>query len=63
MVYAQPGIHSWEWDIQTSQGFGNTNGSPNLDQMSRPSNGQQKNRTCRIVDFGILADHRVKEGE
>ena len=31
--------------------------------MTRPYNNQQqqkKKRTCRIVDFAVLADHRVK---
>ena len=30
--------------------------------MTRPSKGQQKkkDRTCRIADFAIPADHRVK---
>ena len=29
--------------------------------MTRPyNNQQQKKRTCRIVDFAVLADHRVK---
>ena len=39
----------------------NTNGSPNLGQKTRPySNQQQKKRTCKIVDFAVLADHRIK---
>ena len=28
--------------------------------MSRPSDSQQKKRTCRIVGFDVPADHRVK---
>ena len=28
--------------------------------MTRTSDSQQKNRTCRIVDFAVLADHRVE---
>ena len=28
--------------------------------MTRPYNNQQKKRTCKIVDFAVLADHRVK---
>ena len=27
---------------------------------SRPYNNQQKKRTCKIVDFAVRADHRVK---
>ena len=61
MVYAQPRIRSGELDAQTSLGFWDTNEWPNLGQMTRPSDTQQqKNRTCRIVDFVIPADHRVK---
>ena len=34
---------------------------PNLNQKTRDSdNQQQKNRTCRLVDFAVPADHRVK---
>ena len=47
------------------------NGSLNLGQTTIPSYSQQKKkkkkkkkkkrkRTCRIVDFAVLADHRVK---
>ena len=60
MVYTQPRIHPRKWNAQTSLGFWKTNGSPNLSQMIRPSDGQQKKRTCWIVDLAILADHRVK---
>ena len=28
--------------------------------MTRPSNNQQKNRTYKIVDFAVPADHRIK---
>ena len=41
-------------------GFWDTNGSSNLGQLTRPSDSQQKKRTCWIVDFDILADHRIK---
>ena len=69
MVYAQlrtrPG--------KTSLGFSYTIGSPNLGQTTRPSDSKkkkkkkkkkekrkEKKRTCQIVDFPILGDHRVK---
>ena len=41
------------------------NGSPILGQKTRPYNYQQKKRTCKIVDFAVLADHRIqlKESE
>ena len=61
MVYAQlcPG----EWNAQTLLGFWDTNGSPNHDQTTKPSNNQKKKRTCRIVDFKVPADHGVKLNE
>ena len=38
-----------------------TDGSPNLVQKTRPyNNQQQKKRTCKIVDFAVPADHRIK---
>ena len=36
MVYAQPRICPGEWDTQSPLGFWDTNGSPNLDQTTRP---------------------------
>ena len=62
MVYAQPNICPWEWDIQTTMGFRHTNRSPNLDQTTTPYDNQQqqKKRTCKIVDFTVQNDHRVK---
>ena len=43
----------WNFDIY--------NGSPNLGQKTRPYNNQQKKkRTCKIVDFAVPADHRIK---
>ena len=41
-------------------GHWHTNGSPNLGQMTRPYNNQQKKRTCKIVDFAVPADYRIK---
>ena len=43
-------------------GLWHTNGSPNLGQKARPYNNQQqkKKRTCKIEDFAVLADHRIK---
>ena len=61
MAYAQPRICPREWDAQTPLGFRDTNGSPNLGQTTRSYNKQQrKKRTCRIVNFAVLANHRVK---
>ena len=61
MAYAQP--RTGEWDTLTPLGFWNTNGSPNLDQTTRLKIINNKKRTCRIVDFAVLADHRVKSKE
>ena len=57
---------------KTSLGFWHTNRSHNLGQTIRPHNNLKKKkkkkkrkRTCKIVDFSVPADHRVKlkEGE
>ena len=37
-----------------------THGSPNLGQKNRPYNNQQNNKTCKIVDFAVPTDHRIK---
>ena len=36
--------------------------TPNLDQKTGPYNNQQqkKKKICKIVDFAIPADHRIK---
>ena len=60
MVFAQHTIRPGKWDAQTPLGFWDTNGSPDLGQMTRPYNNQRKKGTCRIVDFVVPADHRVK---
>ena len=44
----------WDFDIHRS---------PNLGQKTRPYNNQQKKkkkRTCKIVDFAVPADQRIK---
>ena len=44
-------------------GLWHTHGSLNLGQKTRPYNNQQKKkkkRTCKIIDFAVLADHRIK---
>ena len=60
MAYAQPISGPGKWDEQTPLGFWHTNGSPYLGQTARAYNDQQKKRTCRIVDFAVLAEHKVK---
>ena len=49
-----------ENDTQTPMGLWHTDGSPNLSQKTRPNNNQQKKRICKIVDFAVPADHRIK---
>ena len=44
MVSAQTGTLPSEWDAQSSLGFCDTNGSSNLDQMTRPSDSLQKKK-------------------
>ena len=60
MAYAQLRIRPREWDAQTSLGFWDINGSPNLGQTNRPYNSQTIKRTCRTVDFDVPVYHRVK---
>ena len=50
-----------ENETQNSLGFWDTNESFNLDKTTRPSDSQQKKkRICRIVDFAVPVDHRIK---
>ena len=51
-----------ENDTQTPMGLWHTHGSPNHGQMTGPNNYQQekKKRICKIVDFAVPADHRIK---
>ena len=41
-------------------GYWHTHGSPNLVQKFRLNNKQQKKRTCKIVDFAVPTDHKIK---
>ena len=41
-------------------GLCHTHGSPTLGQKTRPSYEQQKKRICKIVDFAVPAEHRIK---
>ena len=44
IVYAQHRICPTEWDTQIPLGFSDTNGSPNLGQMTRSYNNQEKRK-------------------
>ena len=68
MVYAQPSTCLRKWHTQTPVGLWYTNRLPNLGQKTRPYNNQQqkkkkKKKICKIVDFAVLADHRIKMNE
>ena len=61
MVYAQPRTCPGKWHPQTPAGLWYTNGSPNRSPKTRPYNNQQKKKQiCKVVDFAVLADHRIK---
>ena len=62
MIYAQPNICPGEWHThtQTPMGFWHKYESLNLGQTTRPYNNQQEKRTCKIVDFAVPTDHRIK---
>ena len=61
MVYIQTISCPGEWHTQTFMGLWHTNGSTHLSQKTRLDRiQQQKKRACKIVDFAVPADHRVK---
>ena len=49
-----------ENETQTPRRFWDTNGSPNLDQTTRPSTTQQEKKNLPNNRFYFLVDHRVK---
>ena len=51
MIYAKPRTCPRKWYTQTPVGLWYTNGS---------YNNQQNKRICKIVDFAVPADHRIK---
>ena len=60
MVFAKTSICPTKWHTQTPMGLWHTRGSPNLGQKTRHYNNQQKNKICKIVNFAVPADHRIK---
>ena len=66
MVYAQPSICLGESHTQTPKGLWHTNRSPNLGQKTRPyynkkkEEKEKKKTTCKIVNFALPADNRIK---
>ena len=63
MVYSQPSTCPRKWHTQTPMGLWRTNGSLNLSQKTRPYINHEKKRICKIVNFAVLADHRIKLNE
>ena len=59
MAFAQPSICPRERLTWTPMGLWHTNTSPNHGQKTRPYNNQQQKK-YKIVDFAILADHKIK---
>ena len=41
-------------------GLRHTHGSPNLGQKTRPKNNHKRKRICKIINFAVPADHRIK---
>ncbi len=66
IVYAPPSTCPRKWHTQTPMGLWHTNGSPNLGQKTKPYNNQKKKKkkkekkTCKIVDFAVPDNHRIK---
>ena len=58
MVYAQPSIcpRKWDFDIQIDHLI--SAGRSNFIIINKKK--KKKKRTCKIVDFVVLADHRIK---
>ena len=52
-LFLESDTHKFLWDFHIHR-------SPNLSQKTRPYNNQQKKRICKIVDFAVPADHRIK---
>ena len=53
MLYAQPRIHPRKCNVQNSLGFWDTNGSPNLSQMTKPYGSQQKKIRENLLNKGL----------
>ena len=47
VVHEQPRIRPWDWDTQTSLIFQDTNGSPNLDETTRPCEYQKREKKIK----------------
>ena len=59
--FAQPNTCPRKWHVQTPEGPWYTNVSPNLGLKTRPYNTLRKEKKiCKIVDFAVPADHRIK---
>ena len=47
-------------DVKNSRGVNNNNNNNNSRPEDQTKNNQQKKRTSKIVNFAVLADHRIK---
>ena len=47
-------------NINNNNNNNNNYGSPNLGPKTRSYNNQQKKKICKIIDFAVPADHRIK---
>ena len=54
MVYPQPRIRLGEWDSQTSLGFWDANGLPNLGQKTEPSDSEKKKKSHENLMNSVL---------
>ena len=66
MASTQPSTFPRKCHTSTPLRLWHTHGSPNLGHKTRPYNNQQKKkkkkkeRICKIIDFAVPADHRIK---
>ena len=57
-------VHTNKWYTHNSasvlENDTHTNGSPNLSLKTRPYNNQPKTRICKIMDFAVPTEYRLK---
>ena len=60
MVHAQSRTYPGELDAQNSLEFWDKNRFPNPGKKTKPKDNYKRKRICRIVDFAVPVNHRVK---
>ena len=50
----------WDFDKQTGSSYFSQKTKPNNNQQKKEKKKKKKKRTCRILDFAVLVDHRIK---